>query len=114
MVELKHHKGLLPERWYRFTLLEQLGNVGSDVIRALRWKERSDNEYALAAFERSLELFYLTISDPKNRRRLREICRAREAWIDFFAYDNQYNTTAQIWEDYFNQFAYAAAMQKGK
>lgn len=114
MLKLKHHTGLSPERWYKFTLFEQLANIGSDVIRAMRWKERGNQEYAWSAFERSLELFALTILDPKNKGRLHEVFRTRENWIDFFAYDNQYRATAQNFQNYFDQFAYAAAIQKGK
>lgn len=34
------HKGLTIERWSQFSLAEQLANVGTDVERAIRWKER--------------------------------------------------------------------------
>ncbi len=111
---LIHHKGLKPERWYRFSLMEQLANIGSDVLRAIRWKNKGSLEDSKLAFERSLELFYLTVSDPKNRKRLKEICRAREAWIDFFAFDNEYQTTDNFWQNYFNDFNYAAAIQRGR
>lgn len=111
---LVHHKGLAPERWYRFSLMEQLANIGSDVLRAMSWKNRTNIEYAQAAFERSLELFDLTVSDPKNRKRLKEVLRAREAWVDYFAYDNVYGTSDDFWQNYFNQFCYAAALQRGR
>lgn len=107
------HKGLTQERWNKFSLVEQLANVGSDVIRTIEWKKKSNNEASAQAFERALELIDLTIADPKNKGRLKEIVRSREALVDHFVYDNSYNTTDQQWYNYFFQFNYAAALQRG-
>ncbi len=109
-----HHTSLTIERWSRFSLLEQLANVGSDVERTIQWKKRGNLEYSQNAFERVLELLDFTIEDPKNKKRLREILRVREALIDYFMYSNEYSSTDKSWQDYFYQFNYAAAMQKGK
>lgn len=111
---LVHHKGLKPERWFRFTLMEQLGNVGSDVDRAINWKNKGNSEFSRLSFERALELIDLTKADPKNKGRLREICRVREALVDYFAYDNVYKTSDEFWHKYFYNYAYAAAIQKGR
>jgi hypothetical protein len=56
----------------------------------------------------------LTVADPKNKGRLRKILRTREALVDFFVYDNEYNSNETIWQNYFFAFNYAAAMQKGQ
>ncbi len=78
--------------------MEQLANVGSDVLRAINWKKKDGTQDSQLAFERSLELFDLTIADPKNRKRLKEILRAREAWVDYFTYDNVYGTSDSFWQ----------------
>ncbi len=110
-----HHKGLSLERWFKFSLMEQLANVGTDVARALAWRKKNDLENSRLAFERSLELLDLTIEDKKNRgRRLREILRVREAWVDFFMFNNDYGTSEEFWKNYFYNFNYAAALKKGK
>ena len=106
------HKQQAAGEWNKHSLLFQLANIGSEVIRALKWQEKKNEDYAQNAFERSLELFDLTIKDPKNRYRLKEVLRAREAWVDFFAYDNEYNSTRKQWEKYFLAFNWAA--NKGK
>ena len=111
---LVHHKGLSPERWYKFTLMEQLANIGSDVIRAINWKNKGCHEDSRLAFERVLELIDLTVSDPKNRKRLREVLRTREALVDYFLCDNEYSTSDKIWQEYFNDFGYIAAIQRGR
>lgn len=108
------HKDLSIERWFKFSLLEQLANVGSDIERTVKWKQKGNLEYSNAAFERALELLYFTVEDPKNRHQLREIVRAREALIDHFMYNNEYNTTDAQWQKYFFQFNYAAAISRGR
>ena len=112
---MRIHKTLTPERWFKFTLFEQLGNVGSDVDRAIYWKKAGNFDYSQKAFERTLELLDLTIIDPKHTRaRRRELCRVREALVDYFMYDNIYGSSDELWSDYFYRFAYAAAIQKGR
>ncbi len=109
------HKGLLESgRWFKFSLEEQLANVGSDVGRALQWRAKGDLEEGMRAFERALELIDFTVADPKNRNRLREILRAREFFADYFVGDNQYGFTDDAWQDYFYYFGYIAALQRGR
>lgn len=109
-----YHQSLAGGRWFKFSLLEQLANIGSDVERTIQWRKKGDMNYSQSAFERTLELLDLTIADPKNRKRLKEILRVREALINYFMYDNVYAFTDEFWQDYFYQFNYAAALQKGK
>jgi hypothetical protein len=108
------HKDLAAGRWFQLSLVEQLGNVGSDVDRAIQWRNRDEKEYSSDALDRALELLDFTIADPKNRKRLREICRVREALVDYFLFDNEYKTNDKWWHNYFMYFAYIAAAQKGK
>lgn len=108
------HKELAAGRWFQLSLIEQLANVGSDVERAISWKEKGKPERSRKAFERALELLTLTINDPKNKGRLKEPCRVREALIDHFIFDNEYKTTDEQWRKYFFQFNYAAALQRGR
>lgn len=107
------HKGLSPERWFTFSLFEQLANVGMDIERTIQWRSKN-SDYSTQAFERALELIDLTIADPKNRKRLKEICRARYMLVDHFLCNNEYNSTDKQWQDYFYQFNYAAALARGK
>jgi len=108
------HKEHAAGRWFTFSLMQQLGNVGSDVERAIRWKQKGNREYSQDAVYRALELIDLTIIDPKNKGRLKEVLRAREMLVDYFMYDNEYGSTDKQWQDYFYQFAHAAAMARGR
>lgn len=108
------HKEAAAGRWLKFTLLEQLSHIGTDLDRAMRWKNKGNAEDSQNAFERALELWDLTIADPKNKGRLREIVRARELFIDFFLFNNEFKFTDAWWHNYFFEFAYAAALESGK
>ena len=83
------YKSLAQGRWKSFSLVEQLANVGSEVERAIAWRDKN-REYSKKAFERALELLDLTIADPKNKNGLKEIIRLREFLVDYFVFDNQY------------------------
>lgn len=102
------HKDLAAGRWQSLSLMAQLGNAGSEVERALKWKEKGYEEYSRLAFDRALELIDLTIADPKNRKRLKEITRTRELLVDYFFADNEHHSTAQSWRNYFLAYAVAA------
>jgi hypothetical protein len=49
------HRDLAAGRWYELTLCEQLGNVGSEVSRAIRWTSRNPT-LEEGAWHRALEL----------------------------------------------------------
>ena len=100
------HASLANGRWGTFTLAEQLGNIGSEVSRAL--KAKGDKERFDGAVQRALELFDLTLSDPRWRKRLKEICRARELFCDAVYGGVAYGTKLEDLNRYFYYFAYAA------
>ena len=103
------HRDLAAGRWFELSLAEQLGNVGSEISRAIKWTGRSDR-IARGAFERALELLDLTLDDPRHRQslsRLRELARTREVVVDFFDGSNTYNSTAASLQKYFDDYALA-------
>ncbi len=101
------HDDLAAGRWRTLSLSEQLGNVGSEVSRALRAREQHSVRFE-PAFHRALELLDLTISDPRHRGRLRELCRMREVLCDFLVEENEYHSTADSLDRYFLAFAKSA------
>jgi len=112
MTEVKH-SDLADGRWWHLTLAEQMGHVGSEISRAIRWTSRRP-DIAQNAVYRALELLDLTLADPRHRQspaRLREIARAREVVADFFAGPNEYGSTGPSLQKYFD--AYAVMARKG-
>ncbi len=115
MSEIIYHKELaLSGRWHTFTLMEQLGNVGSEVNRTMMHFEKNKTEAALNAFYRALELLDLTINDPRWINRLKELVRMREVMCDLFVGDNEFNTSYDFLKKYFYHFGYAARNEREK
>lgn len=104
------HQSLAAGKWFELSLAEQLGNIGSEVSRVIR--ARGDEKRFDAAVSRALELFYLTIRDPRWRKRLKEITRARELFCAAVLGSNEYNTTLEDLDHYFYYFAYAARSKR--
>lgn len=101
------HKQLAGGRWYQFSFFEQMANIGSEVERAISWKNRNAN-YSNKAVDRALELLSLSIDDKKNMSRLKELTRVYENIGDYFYGDNVYKSNDLLWQKYFYNFAYAA------
>lgn len=130
------HKQLAGGRWNELTFFEQMANIGSEVERTIKWKEKEksplppfikeeNNEgppspvyqggeisYSQQAFERALELLSLTINDQKNKKRLKELVRDYEVLVDYFAGENIYGSSDKLWQNYFFAFNWAARKEK--
>jgi hypothetical protein len=106
------HRELAAGRWFELPLAEQMANIGSEIERTISWRGRNE-ENSKRAFDRGLELLDLTITDPRHRRRLRELVRVREALADYFVFDNLYGSTDESWRKYFHSFTYAVAIRRG-
>lgn len=97
--------------WGQMTLMEQLGNIGSEVSRASKWKGR-DEKIFQNAVDRALELFDLTLDDGRWKGRRWEIARAREVFVDAVFEGKEYKSTFKDLNKYFLGFAYASAFNK--
>lgn len=106
------HPDLAAGRWHELTLLEQLGNIGTEVARASRAKATSNAARFAGALDRALELFDLTLADPRWAHRRREVARAREITCDYLVGDNERSSTAESLDAYFLAFAIAAQRVK--
>ncbi len=101
------HESLAGGRWQTLSLSEQLGNIGSEVHRARKTEKTNESRF-IAARDRALELFDLTLADPRWRGRLREIARAREVFCDAVSGGALYGSALKDLEPYFDRFALAA------
>jgi hypothetical protein len=102
-------------RWWTMSVAEQLGNIGSEISRSAKWRSRNPDT-ARAAFHRALDLFDLTLDDPRHRQspaRLREIARAREVVVDLFDGPNQYGSTFESLQRYFDADAAYRSRSRG-
>lgn len=101
------HKSLAEGRLNNLSFCEQMAHIGSEVERTILWRNKNKN-YSQQAFFRVLELMDLTIADPKNKTRLKELVRLREVLVDYFIFDNQYSSSSKLWKGYFYPFNYVA------
>lgn len=101
-----YHPTLAAGDWAKKPFFEQMGNIGSEVSRACRWKEKQKPEMMEKAFERGLELLDLTIQCSRGPKR-RELLRAREVLCDFFVGSNEYRSDPVHLQRYFDAFALA-------
>ena len=105
------HKEAAEGRWFKFSLAEQLGNIGSEVSRARRAQGKDEERFWNAVY-RALELFDLTLEDPRWRGRYKEIARAREVFCDAVYGGKLYKSTLEDLDKYFMHFAIAARSGK--
>jgi hypothetical protein len=96
------------ERWLQLTFAEQMGNIGSEVGRAISAEKRGDEASKDGAIARAIDLFDATsvhLAAQKSPR-LKEVLRAKDQFLQLFFGDNF--ADADKVEDYFMQFAIAA------
>ena len=106
------HQQLAQGAWQKLLFCEQMANIGSEVIRANKWKIKSRNDYAIMAADRAFELIDLTIESQDKSARLKELTRLRETVADYFYGDNEYSSNTKNWENYFIPFTYLS--RKGR
>lgn len=104
------HKNLADGGWQKFSFLEQMGNIGSEVGRANIARKKKDVSAFANAFDRALELIDLTLADErwKNQGKIKEIARARELLCSAALNDTRFNTPLDDLDRYFFSFALAA------
>lgn len=98
------HKDL-EQSWAEQSIAYQMANIGSEVSRALKNQDKPAR--FRGAFERALELFDFSIDAACNKQAfgtLRELCRAREEFCDYFN-GNTYHTDPAKMQRYYDQFA---------
>ena|SRR5665213_17371 len=94
--------------WAEMDVFNQMGNIGSEVGRALNAKRQGKLKRSQSAFYRGLDLIDETarIWADKNKVGLRELLYARELFAESMTTDKVDSTL----EAYFMQFAIAARL----
>ena len=113
MIVLPQYVSLTSGRWFALSFAEQMGNIGSEVHRAVQWQAR-DRKIFDAAVDNTLELIDLTLRDPRWQKRTSEILRVREFFCDTVFGDNQYQISLEDFDNYFLGFAIAARLAQGR
>lgn len=94
-------------KWHKLSLLEQMGNIGSEVGRTYIAVRQHDLDKKAAASARAIDLFMATTEDRRHTpAEHKEILRAKEVFLRSTLEDDATDQAAI--ENYFNQFALAA------
>ncbi len=106
------HQALADGGWDKLSLCLQMGNIGSEVSRSLKWFGKNEKRFQVS-FTRALELFDLTIEGLRGEtNRLREVCRAREEFCDYFL-GNSWGTDARKMQKYYDELAILGRRREG-
>jgi hypothetical protein len=103
------NRGIDRERWAKLDIREQMGNIGSEVGRAIKARRTGKEERVSGAIDRALDLFDATteVLIQNKSHRVREVLRARDEFLRLF-HDGTFETDADQIEKYFMRFALAA------
>ena len=98
------------ERWAQLTFSEQMGNISSEVGRAIIAHRNGNEMRKNRAIDRAIDLFSATvevsIGTPRSYR-LKEVLRARDEFLRLF-FDDTFDHDAANIDRYFTGFAFAA------
>lgn len=99
------------QRWAQLSIYEQLGNVSSEVGRAINATRAGKEKRAQGAIDRAVDLLDATIEVLIQQKspRVKEVLRAREEFLRLF-YDGTFDEDADNIAKYFNLFAIAARL----
>ena len=108
------HSTLANGRWAELPLPTQMGNIGSEISRALRWKAKGNTARMTSCVERALELTDLSIqcaqldrSRKEHPGAIRELTLVRDEICEYFLEENDELDGNAILR-YFDQFAFYA------
>lgn len=101
------------ERWGRMSILEQMGNIYSEIGRSFSAKHRKDEVGYEQAVARAIDLFDATaqILVKRHSPRAKEVLRAKEEFLGICSRDASLKEEQDI-DRYFMQFAVAARLHR--
>ena len=103
-----HGELIVSGRWQKMEFASQMGNIGSEVSRALSAKEKNKDKRMNSAIDRALELFDSSISAcqnfPEDSGKLKELLYAREEFCSFFFGGTEIDVDPIKMQRYYDQF----------
>ena len=106
MAEISYIHGVdTLKTWGEYSIEYQMGNIGSEISRSLKWSAKGNKARAAKAIDRALELFDFTIqANLHSPARLREVLVAREEFCDYFFGGNSWHTDPVRMQKYYDGF----------
>ena len=101
---MDHYEEKTDARWFSMPIGVQISNVGSEVNRAIRWKNRKEPQKAENFCKKAIEFLEIIKRDPKNVHRRGELDAAIEELRDYFLGENLFQTTDEVLTRYYDAF----------
>jgi hypothetical protein len=97
-------------RWAQLSVVEQMGNIGSEVGRALNARRANDRTRFDAALDRVIDLFDAStdVLIAEKSYRVREVLRAKDQVLELLCGNDPTLSDGPAIEEYFLQFGVAA------
>lgn len=108
------HKELAAGGWQKYTLVEQMANIGSEVHRSIKRFREKDEARFQNEFYRALELFDLTLMDERWKGRRKEIARAREVFCSVMLDSHLYPDLEKEFESFEKYYMWFAVKAQGR
>ena len=96
----------LRKKWFKMSVQEQISNIGGEVNRAINWSNKGNTQRAKSFCNKAIEFVQLSMEDPKNRHRRREVYNCICELEDRFLGDNVFRTTDETLRKYYDAFIY--------
>ena len=92
--------------WFAMPVSVQISNIGSEVNRAIRYKNKGDMQKAANFCNKAIEFFEIIKQDPKNSRRINEFNCCIDELTDYFIGDNEFKTNDEMLHRYYDAFLF--------
>ena len=90
--------------WFAMPIGVQISNVGSEVHRAIRWKNKGDVQKKNSFCMKAIDFLEIMKTDPKNKYRIGELDCCIDELKDYFMGENVYHTTEEQLMKYYDAF----------
>mgnify|MGYP005725221175 CR=1 FL=1 len=88
------------DRWNEFSFPEQMGNIASEISRAIRFENEGDEKHRRSSLLRVLEIIPLTIDSQESQRNVKELCRLHEIVADWLIQSRVYSVEPVALKNY--------------
>lgn len=82
----------------------QISNVGSEIHRAIRWRDKGDEDGKAEFCKVAIQFLKIIKEDPKNKQREKELDFRIAELEDYFLGENKYNTSDDKLIEFYDGF----------
>ncbi len=101
-------------KWAKMSIFDQMGNISSEVGRAINAKKQNNKEDMANATIRALDLFDATIDELIKAKSVKskEVLRSKEQFLSIINTQNASSQELNSLDRYFTQFAIASRLNR--